>query len=350
MGDEGRCGHLGLSRHCGWCTSLRGVKACALPAWAVVKRTASDCAYLPLCMGREAGRVMVCLPSLCVPEDCPWTRMHSTEGFRICCHIDPPPTRATEEPRNRAAENGDHTEGVWLVCAAACVLCLHRHARPHTRSHGCMLRLLTRKLAPVGKLACRHACVRVRARMQARTHKHARMYTRTLACIDTRTDTRTHARTHARTHTDAQTYARMHARTHTRIGTRTHARTHVRLTAWVRRACQPRRTAGPPPRYPQVMVTGGAGRTGALVVQKLLARKPQFEPLATVRNESVSGPAECTCLRSRCRLMHRCVGSRARLRVSSVLGATCRWGTTCRVGPSSCFWGGLPAGWSNLPT
>mmetsp|Transcript_28581 Transcript_28581/g.77109 ORF Transcript_28581/g.77109 Transcript_28581/m.77109 type:complete len:272 (-) Transcript_28581:284-1099(-) len=36
----------------------------------------------------------------------------------------------------------------------------------------------------------------------------------------------------------------------------------------------------------KVFVTGGAGRTGSLVVQKLLARRPQFEPIATVRSDT----------------------------------------------------------------
>lgn len=48
----------------------------------------------------------------------------------------------------------------------------------------------------------------------------------------------------------------------------------------------------------QVVVTGGAGRTGKLVVEKLLARSDKFEPRAVVRGDKVSpewkGQVACT--------------------------------------------------------
>lgn len=39
----------------------------------------------------------------------------------------------------------------------------------------------------------------------------------------------------------------------------------------------------------QVVVTGGAGRTGKLVVEKLLARSDKFEARAVVRGDKVRG-------------------------------------------------------------
>jgi uncharacterized protein YbjT (DUF2867 family) len=38
----------------------------------------------------------------------------------------------------------------------------------------------------------------------------------------------------------------------------------------------------------QVVVTGAGGRTGALVVQKLLEQTDKFEAIATVRNQQAS--------------------------------------------------------------
>ena len=38
--------------------------------------------------------------------------------------------------------------------------------------------------------------------------------------------------------------------------------------------------------WPQVVVTGAGGRTGALVVKKLLERKDKFDTIATVRSKS----------------------------------------------------------------
>lgn len=55
----------------------------------------------------------------------------------------------------------------------------------------------------------------------------------------------------------------------------------------------------------QVVVTGAAGKTGGLIVKKLVERSAQFEPRALVRSEKVRLaearlPMPVTCLQSGC--------------------------------------------------